>query len=383
MATDLRQTHYRFGIDELAESTHGWYAAEDANPSPGAIPLDTVFLLRFNEQEAGGTAAANTDAVFQYNRNGVGWIDITTTSPVVKAVAAVALANGSACTKRLSGTGTFETSGAGQTEDGSSGGPANDIAASGCSETECGLQIIGADVAHGDVLQFRFQSPDWTVTYTVTPSYTVSLPRRAQVSWAELETQEAPRRVQVSWTELETPDQPRRAQVSWAELELPDVGTDRRGQLSWAELEVPNAPRRAQVSWVELEAPDIPRRGRVSWAELETPNEPRRGLVSWVELEVPLLYTAYGMPFLFTETEWSGGVFTLEVYMRAITGTAYARLFNTSDMVAVTGSDLSTASAAFVRLRSGPLALVDAKEYRVQFARDSSGEFLGAKLVRS
>ena len=87
----------------------------------------------------------------------------------------MALTNAGACTKRLSGTGTFEVSGAGQTEDGTSGGAANDIAASGCSETECGVIIDSADVAGGDVIEFRITSPDFTVTNDVVPSLTVPL----------------------------------------------------------------------------------------------------------------------------------------------------------------------------------------------------------------
>lgn len=174
MAVDLRQTHYRFGVDELGESTHGWYANEDTNPAQGAIPLDAPFLLRFCVQESGGTAASNTDFQFRYRKNGGAWTDITTTSSVVKAVTAAALTNGGNCTKRLSGTGTFESSGAGQTEDGNSGGAANDIVASGNSETECGLQINSADVVDADVIEFSLSSPDFTITLTVTPSYTVS-----------------------------------------------------------------------------------------------------------------------------------------------------------------------------------------------------------------
>lgn len=224
-------------------------------------------------------------------------------------------------------------------------------------------------------------SDDWSAW--VMAVHPASTDRRAQVSWAEVEIPDAPRRVQLSWAELETPDQPRRGQISWVELEVPDVGTDRRGQVSWAELEVPDAPRRAQVSWAELETPDIPRRGQISWVELETPDAPRRAQASWAELEVPLLYTAHGMPFLFTTAEWSGGVFTLEVYMRAITGTVFARLFNVTDTAAVAGSDLSTTSVSFARLRSGALTLTTAKEYRVQFAKDGSGEFLGAQLLYS
>src|SRR3990167_10243516 len=154
MAVNLHASHYRFGVNELAESTHGWHAAEDANPAPGVIGLDPTFLLRFAEQETGGTAAGNTDGQFQYQRNGGGWVNITTTSSVVKAVTTTVFANAASLTKRLSGTGTFESSGQGGTHDGLSGGAQNDIAASGNSETECALQIVGADVAGGDVLTF-------------------------------------------------------------------------------------------------------------------------------------------------------------------------------------------------------------------------------------
>src|SRR3990167_6432746 len=145
MATDLRQTHFRFGKDDGTESSHTWWQLEDVNHSQ-LLSADWTFLLRFTEQESGGTAAGNTDAQFQYNKNGAGWVDITTSSLVVKAVAVGAFTNGQDCTKRLSGTGTFESSGDGCTEDGLSGGPQNDIVASGNSETECGLQIVGADV---------------------------------------------------------------------------------------------------------------------------------------------------------------------------------------------------------------------------------------------
>ena len=174
MAVDLRQTHFRFGKDDGTESSHTFWQNEDVNHSQ-EISADWAFLLRFTEQEMGGTVAGNTDAQFQYNKNGAGWVNITTTSSVVKAVAVAAFTNGQNCTKRLSGTGTFETSAAGCTEDGSSGGPSNDIPASGNSETEAGLQIVFADIANNDTIQFRFTSPDWTVTYTITPSLTITV----------------------------------------------------------------------------------------------------------------------------------------------------------------------------------------------------------------
>src|SRR3990167_3656651 len=174
MAVNLHATHFRFGIDELAESTHGWHAALDTSPAQGVIAVDVPFLLRFTVQETGGTAAANTDNQFQCRLNAGAFQNITTTSSIVKAVAVVAFANAAACTKRLTGTGTFETSGAGCTEDGLSGGAQNDIVASGNSETEARLQVVFADVANNDTIQFRFSSPDWTVTWTVTPTLTIT-----------------------------------------------------------------------------------------------------------------------------------------------------------------------------------------------------------------
>ena len=170
MAVDLRQTYFRFGRNSGLEASHAWLGNENANIS---FRVETTFLLRFNIQEAGGTAINNVDNQFTYNLNGAGWNNITTTSSVVKAVASNCFSDIAHCTQRLSGTGTFETSASGCTVDGLSGGGVNDIAASGCSETECSLQIVSADVNNGDTIQFRITSPDGTITYTVTPTLTV------------------------------------------------------------------------------------------------------------------------------------------------------------------------------------------------------------------
>lgn len=167
----LTQSHFRGGIEELLEATHGWKAAEDANFSQD---VDLTFLLRFCVQ-ADATGLTNVDNEFQYNRNSAGWVNITTASSIVKAVVSVAFTNGENCTKRLSGTGTFETTAAGCTEDGTSGGTANDIVASGNSETECALQIVGANVNNGDTIQFRLTRDGGVLlgTYAVTPTLTV------------------------------------------------------------------------------------------------------------------------------------------------------------------------------------------------------------------
>jgi hypothetical protein len=172
----LTQSHFRFGINESTEALHGWHAAEDT--SLGAWTLvDTTFLLRFTVQ-CDTTAANNLALQFQYNENNTGWVDITTTSNVVRAVTSAVATNGANTTKRLSGTGTFETSSAGFTHDGSSGGAAMDIVASGNAETECAIQVRSVDVVNGDVIQFRLVEVGGALlsSYPVTPSLTMSLP---------------------------------------------------------------------------------------------------------------------------------------------------------------------------------------------------------------
>jgi hypothetical protein len=283
----LTQSHFRWGVDSGTESTHGWHAAEDAQ---FAVPLDTTVLLRFCVQASGGVAHGNTDLQFQFAVNGGAFANVTTSSSPVRAVAAVALTNGGNCTKRLSGTGTFETTGAGQTEDGLSGGTANDIAANGNSETECGLQLLSAGLSNGDVVTFRLTSPDAAIAIGVTPSVTITIAQqsRAQLSWAELEAPTAPRRALAAWAELEAGTAPRRATVTAGEMEGPDVPPPQsRSLVSWAELEAPTAPRRAMVSHAEAESPVAPRRALVTHAEHESPSAPRRITLAWAEAQVP------------------------------------------------------------------------------------------------
>ena len=164
---NISQSHFRFGKDDGTESSHTFWQLEDIDHTQ-EITANWTFLLRFCEQVT--TAVSNVDAQFQYNKNEAGWVNITTSSVVVKAVAVAAFGNGDACTKRLSGTGTFETSGAGCTEDGLSGGNANDIVLNGNSETEAGLQVVFAQVVNGDIIQFRLTSPDGTMVYDITPA---------------------------------------------------------------------------------------------------------------------------------------------------------------------------------------------------------------------
>jgi hypothetical protein len=170
----LTLSHYRFGIAEGTEANHSWLAGVDrpCNRMPGA---NGEFLLRMCVQ-ADATGLNNVDNEFQFrhSRGGVvlvDWTNITTSSSVVRTGAVSVFTNGQHCTTRLPGTGTFEATGAGCTHDGTSGGTANDIQANGYSETEIGLQIINADTAIGDLIEFRLTRDGGVLldNYAVTP----------------------------------------------------------------------------------------------------------------------------------------------------------------------------------------------------------------------
>lgn len=171
MAIALHQRHYRFGLDNGTEATHTWHAAED---TPVTLLADVPFLLRIAVWEEGGTNAPNTTNQFQCRRNGGAWQNITTTSTICKAVAVAAFANGDHCTQRLTARSPFEANAQGCTEDGNSGGNQNDILANGSSETEAGLQLVGADLVSGDTIEFRVTTTPAAISvYDVIPSATV------------------------------------------------------------------------------------------------------------------------------------------------------------------------------------------------------------------
>ena len=94
-------------------------------------------------------------------------------------------------------------------------------------------------------------------------------------------------------------------------------------------------------------------------------------------------WTSYGIPFLYASTNWGDAVFYLEVYLRATSGTAGARLYNITDSSIVDDSTVQTTNSSFQRLRSNALTLTDSKVYRVQFGTPAigGGEALGAKLI--
>jgi hypothetical protein len=91
----------------------------------------------------------------------------------MRAIAAAAIADAANTTSRLGGTGTFESSSQGASEDGLAGGTAFDIVTDGRGECVFGVQLQGGDVAPGDVITFRLLVDGATFTYSQTPTLNV------------------------------------------------------------------------------------------------------------------------------------------------------------------------------------------------------------------
>ena len=166
----LNISHYRFGADDAAHASHSFLANEDTALA-SVTTFDTPMLLRFNEQL--GSATNNVDFQFRYKVNAGAWASVSTSSSPIKAATSAFSTDADDLTQRLSGTGTFESSGDGFTIDGISGGAQNDIALSGCSETELCFSIVSASVVSGDVIYFDGTSPDCTVATGVLASLAI------------------------------------------------------------------------------------------------------------------------------------------------------------------------------------------------------------------
>lgn len=91
-----------------------------------------------------------------------------------------------------------------------------------------------------------------------------------------------------------------------------------------------------------------------------------------------------GKRFLYTEANWSMPLtakFYFEVRMKAVTGTANARLWDVTDSVVVPESIVSTTDTSYDRIRSTAFTLTDGNEYCGQFGVDAGGTGVGMAMV--
>lgn len=168
----IRQAAYRFGTNELTESTHGFLAALNTPISRAATDL-TTFLCRVLIQNDATGAVNNVAPTWQRSINGGAFAAITTASTGVKAVVPSCWADAANTTSRLGGTGTFNTPNNGCTADGTAGGAAMDIVASGNSETEIALQLV-AGLSAGDTIDLRILNGSTAITITQTPRINIT-----------------------------------------------------------------------------------------------------------------------------------------------------------------------------------------------------------------
>lgn len=98
---------------------------------------------------------------------------------------------------------------------------------------------------------------------------------------------------------------------------------------------------------------------------------------------VVISWTSYGGLFEYLDSQFGYLTITLKVCMYQTTGTAYARLYDTTDAAAVADSEISTTSGTAVVVESDPLALEDGHLYQVQFGTEAgdAGAFYSAHLA--
>ena len=114
----LDQDSYRFRNDDGSETTATWIQAINTNAT---LAVNTTYRLRMLVQNATAGAISDVDLEWQYNLASAGWVDITTSSNVIRAVVSANFVDGDDCTQQL-GAGTFISNNDGMTEDGTVGG---------------------------------------------------------------------------------------------------------------------------------------------------------------------------------------------------------------------------------------------------------------------
>lgn len=115
------------------------------------LDCDTTYICRVEIVEENGAGGDCKTPEWEYNHNGGGWVDVTTSSSVVKAVSG-GLVDGNDTTQRL-GSGSFISTNAWQSEDGPM--PTLTYAASEVCEGALNFQVIAADVSDGDEVLLR------------------------------------------------------------------------------------------------------------------------------------------------------------------------------------------------------------------------------------
>ncbi len=169
----LTQARWRIYADDGSETTSTPLNGENANVT--LAPGVTYHLrIGLDETGAGSIAGATTDDYqLQYSKNGGGFTNVTGASSNVIGVNSANLTDAGTTTQRLSaGGGSFvagEIAEDGLLDD-------RQVTANNFTEFLYAIQIVGADVAEGDTLDFRvlLNGATTNMTYSVTPRLTAT-----------------------------------------------------------------------------------------------------------------------------------------------------------------------------------------------------------------
>jgi hypothetical protein len=136
-------------------------------------------VLRVRVGEVGGKNGPSTAHRFQYRKNTGTWTDLTTTSADCRLfdglAADLTAIDGTTNIERLTGGGGNYDSTGGYYIDTSNTTTAGNITADDRWEMACCVQLVNADVAHNDTIQFRVRDADGsTFTDTAVPQITVN-----------------------------------------------------------------------------------------------------------------------------------------------------------------------------------------------------------------
>lgn len=168
----LSQARYRgrSDADVVDAASPTWIANENTNWTQST---NTPFRVRFLIQETAGGNPASHTVKLQYQRNALGFNDVTASSSVVKASASASSSadETSIATSRLTGTGTYV---AGRYDSSGAVSTSVDIGSSGRTEYEFGVQLDGATVNPGDTVNLKVVALSGTaITITQQPTITV------------------------------------------------------------------------------------------------------------------------------------------------------------------------------------------------------------------
>ena len=155
MATSAywEQDYFRFRDDDDSEAAATWREDLNTDTTYVAADLDVNNRLRIGVAETGGNAGKNEVITWFYSYKGGGWVAITTTSTVVKAIASANFNDLDNSTQQIT-SGGFDTTNAAMSETGTAGGAALDPAANSFVETELCFQVVGTEVSNGDTIDF-------------------------------------------------------------------------------------------------------------------------------------------------------------------------------------------------------------------------------------